>query len=210
MPTRAPSWQSPWAWVSSAGRPRQSAEPARQPRKASSAAPADRFWPGLPTLAPSTVTAGRATRRPSRIASDGLTDVLRRELAQGRRVRAWRAHLQRRGRGRLHRRLHRRRQQAARWRRQLHAHLRERRPPSVNKFWSVTMYGPDYNLVPNPLNRFAIRDRTPNVKQGADGSTTFYLQATSPGPEREANWLPTPDRAVRHVVARLRAKTANP
>jgi len=75
--------------------------------------------------------------------------------------------------------------------------------PPVNEFWSVTMYGPDYNLVPNPLNRFAIRDRTSNVKQGADGSTTFYLQATSPGPH-------PPDRAVRHVVARLRAKTADP
>lgn len=64
--------------------------------------------------------------------------------------------------------------------------------PPVNEFWSVTMYGPDYNLVPNLLKRFAIRDRTPGVKQSSDGSTVFYLQSASPGPDKEGNWLPTP------------------
>ena len=64
--------------------------------------------------------------------------------------------------------------------------------PPVNEFWSVTMYGPDYNLVPNPLGRFSIRDRTPGVKQSPDGSTILYLQPTSPGPDKEPNWLPTP------------------
>ncbi len=64
--------------------------------------------------------------------------------------------------------------------------------PPVNEFWSVTMYGPDFNLVDNPLNRYAIRDRTPGIKQEADGSTIFYLQPDSPGADKESNWLPTP------------------
>jgi hypothetical protein len=63
--------------------------------------------------------------------------------------------------------------------------------PPVDAFWSLTVYGTDYNLVPNPINRYSIGDRTPNVKQNADGSTTFYFQADSPGPDRESNWLPT-------------------
>ena len=42
--------------------------------------------------------------------------------------------------------------------------------PPANEFWSLTMYDPAHNLVDNPINRFAIRDRTPGVKQEADGS----------------------------------------
>jgi hypothetical protein len=64
--------------------------------------------------------------------------------------------------------------------------------PAVKQFWSITMYGPDYNLVSNPINRYAIRDRTPGIKTAGDGSVTLYLQSTSPGPEKESNWLPTP------------------
>ena len=63
--------------------------------------------------------------------------------------------------------------------------------PPVDAFWSLTVYGTDYNLVPNPINRYSIGDRTPGVKQDADGSTTFYFQAESPGPDKESNWLPT-------------------
>ena len=73
-------------------------------------------------------------------------------------------------------------------------HFEKGQLPPVNEFWSVTMYGPEYNLVPNPINRFAIRDRTPGIKQDADGSTTFYLQSTSPGQDKESNWLPTPQK----------------
>ncbi|MFN8498529.1 MAG: DUF1254 domain-containing protein [Anaerolineae bacterium] len=63
--------------------------------------------------------------------------------------------------------------------------------PPVDAFWSLTIYGTDYNLVPNPINRYSIGDRTPGVKQNADGSTTFYFQADSPGGDKESNWLPT-------------------
>ncbi len=63
--------------------------------------------------------------------------------------------------------------------------------PPVDAFWSLTVYGTDYNFVPNPINRFSIGDRTPGVKQNEDGSTTFYFQAESPGADKESNWLPT-------------------
>ena len=42
--------------------------------------------------------------------------------------------------------------------------------PPANEFWSLTVYDPAHNLVDNPINRYAIRDRTPGVKQEADGS----------------------------------------
>jgi hypothetical protein len=63
--------------------------------------------------------------------------------------------------------------------------------PPVDAFWSMTIYGTDYNLIPNRINRFSIGDRTPGVKKNADGGTTFYFQNESPGPDKESNWLPT-------------------
>ncbi len=65
-------------------------------------------------------------------------------------------------------------------------------PPLRNKgFWSITANEtPGYFLLPNPINRYAIRDRTKNLKYNADGSLDIYIQADSPGPDKEANWLP--------------------
>ena len=65
--------------------------------------------------------------------------------------------------------------------------------PPVEAFWSLTMYDvPRFYLVDNPIDHYSIGDRSPGLVTGDDGSVTIYLQATSPGPEREANWLPTP------------------
>jgi hypothetical protein len=62
----------------------------------------------------------------------------------------------------------------------------------VDAFWSLTMYDvPDFYLVANPIDRYSIGDRTPGLRTGPDGSVTLYLQADSPGPGKEANWLPT-------------------
>ena len=63
--------------------------------------------------------------------------------------------------------------------------------PPVNAFWSLTMYGTDYNLVDNPINRYSLGDRSP-LKRDADGGITIHVQSDSPGPELEANWLPAP------------------
>lgn len=66
-------------------------------------------------------------------------------------------------------------------------------PPPVDAFWSFTNYDvPRFYLIDNPIDRYSLGDRSPGLQYGEDGSVTIYLQATSPGPDREANWLPTP------------------
>ena len=68
--------------------------------------------------------------------------------------------------------------------------------PPVKGFWSLTAYTPQRFLVPNPLNRYAIRGNDPLTKN-ANGSLDLYLQAASPGGEKAANWLPVPAAAFR-------------
>jgi hypothetical protein len=68
--------------------------------------------------------------------------------------------------------------------------------PPVDGFWSLTMYErtPDGQsfFTQNPINRYAIGDRTPGLKKNDDGSLDIWIGNTNPGPEREANWLPAP------------------
>jgi hypothetical protein len=76
--------------------------------------------------------------------------------------------------------------------------------PPVGAFWSVTMYdGKTQLLIKNPINRYLIN--TPmlaGMKKAADGSLTLYIQNKSPGPDREANWLPAPAGPI-YLVMRL-------
>ncbi|WP_249673510.1 DUF1254 domain-containing protein [Pseudomonas abieticivorans] len=67
--------------------------------------------------------------------------------------------------------------------------------PPVNAFWSLTMYTlPSQLLVDNPLNRYLINSpMLPGLAMDADGGLTLYLQHESPGKDKEANWLPTPN-----------------
>lgn len=66
--------------------------------------------------------------------------------------------------------------------------------PPVHAFWSLTMYKlPESLLVQNPINRYLINSpMLPGLVKDPDGSLTLYLQNQSPGPEKEANWLPAP------------------
>lgn len=66
--------------------------------------------------------------------------------------------------------------------------------PPVRGFWSLTAYTAERFLVPNPINRYAIRSDDPVITNG-DGSFDLYLQADSPGGDKEANWLPVPAAA---------------
>ncbi len=70
-------------------------------------------------------------------------------------------------------------------------HFDKGQTPPANAFWSLTMYDSAGHLVANPLNRYATGDRS-NLKTNADGSVDIYLQNTSPGKDKEANWLPAP------------------
>jgi len=65
------------------------------------------------------------------------------------------------------------------------------RMPPAEAFWSLTMYDTDFFFVPNPINRYELSQRNRFVTN-PDGSVEMYLQAESPGKEKEANWLPAP------------------
>lgn len=63
--------------------------------------------------------------------------------------------------------------------------------PPARGFWSITMYDAEYFFVDNPLNRYTVSSRNA-LKADADGSIPVYVQATSPGADKETNWLPAP------------------
>jgi hypothetical protein len=67
--------------------------------------------------------------------------------------------------------------------------------PPVDAFWSLTMYDSrDYMLVANPIDRYAIGDRTPALRHDADGGLTLHIQHARPeGEAAQANWLPAPE-----------------
>ena len=76
--------------------------------------------------------------------------------------------------------------------------------PSVNAFWSVTMYdGKSQLLIKNPIDRYLINSpMLPQMKKNADGSLTLYIQKDSPGADKESNWLPAPNDTI-YLVMRL-------
>jgi hypothetical protein len=72
--------------------------------------------------------------------------------------------------------------------------------PPTNATWSVSLYqGPNY--VPNSLNRYDIARWMP-LKYNLDGSLDIYIQAASPGKDKEANWLPAPPQGELNIVIR--------
>jgi hypothetical protein len=74
--------------------------------------------------------------------------------------------------------------------------------PPVDAFWSLTLYDKDSYLVDNPINRYALGDRS-KCTLGADGSLTLYVQSESPGPDKETNWLPAPKTGTFKLALRL-------
>ena len=81
-------------------------------------------------------------------------------------------------------------------------HFAPHQAPQVDAFWSMTMYGKrDCLLVPNPIDRYSIGDRTPGLVWEPDGSLRIRMQAGDPGPG--INWLPTPADDPFYVVLRL-------
>jgi hypothetical protein len=62
--------------------------------------------------------------------------------------------------------------------------------PPVNAFWSLSAYeGPQFYLIRNPINRYAIGTVTSGLKYGVDGSLELQLQKEAPS-QGTSNWLP--------------------
>lgn len=78
--------------------------------------------------------------------------------------------------------------------------------PPVDAFWSLTMYEAQadgaFFLTDNPIGRYTIGDRTPGLVYDADGGLEICIARTSPGPDREANWLPAPAKGPFMVILR--------
>ncbi len=68
-------------------------------------------------------------------------------------------------------------------------HFDKGKLPPVDAFWSVTAYDIEGHFIPNELKRQAIGDRD-RLVTNADGSVDLYIQAKSPGKDKDANWLP--------------------
>lgn len=82
-------------------------------------------------------------------------------------------------------------------------HFDKEQLPPVEAFWSLTMYDADGFQSANVLNRFAISSWMP-LQYNSDGSLDLYLQNTSPGKDKESNWLPAP-KGTLGVTMRLYA-----
>jgi hypothetical protein len=64
--------------------------------------------------------------------------------------------------------------------------------PPARGFWSLTMYDAQWFFVANPLNRYTLSQRNA-LKADPDGTVPLFIQASNPGPDKEANWLPAPN-----------------
>ena len=67
--------------------------------------------------------------------------------------------------------------------------------PPVQGFWSLTLYNAQHFFAPNDLKRYSIGTKNKSLQTNADGSLTIYVQSTSPGKDKESNWLPAPKGA---------------
>jgi hypothetical protein len=66
--------------------------------------------------------------------------------------------------------------------------------PPVKGFWSVTLYNDEHLFSPNPLKRYSLGTKSKSfLKYNPDGSLTLYFGATSPGKDKETNWVPAPN-----------------
>jgi len=54
------------------------------------------------------------------------------------------------------------------------------------------MYNPEHFFYPNALKRYALGTKNKTLQYNPDGGLTIYLGNTSPGRDKESNWLPAP------------------
>ena len=83
---------------------------------------------------------------------------------------------------------------------QYHLHLRPEEIPPAGAFWSLIAYDLETaNLIPNPLQRYSLGDRTPGLSKNADGSLDIWIQHSQP-PEGSNNWLPVGSKPFYLVI----------
>jgi hypothetical protein len=78
-------------------------------------------------------------------------------------------------------------------------HFEKGQFPPVEAFWSLTLYDKDFFFVANPINRYTLSQRDKLITN-PDGSVDMYLQAESPGKDKETNWLPAPKGPFKLVL----------
>jgi len=81
-------------------------------------------------------------------------------------------------------------------------HFEKEEIPPVNGFWSLTLYDKREFLAESIINRYSLGDRN-KLNYNKDGSLDIYIQQSSPGAEKEANWLPTPLEGKFNLTMRL-------
>ena len=74
-------------------------------------------------------------------------------------------------------------------------------PPSDSGVWSISQYRENF-YVHNPIERYAITGQMP-LKYNSDGSLDVYIQGRTPGPDKEANWLPSPPSLPFNLTIRV-------
>ena len=76
-------------------------------------------------------------------------------------------------------------------------------PPYIEPgFWQLRMWdGVSCYPVPNPINRYVFGSDIKDAKKNPDGSLTVYIQADSPGKDKESNWLPSPGGSMTMVIS---------
>ena len=80
--------------------------------------------------------------------------------------------------------------------------------PPVDGFWSLTMYDKDLFFVPNAIDRYNV-SQDDTLVTSPDGSVDLYIQADSPGEDKQANWLPAP-RGEFKLVLRVYGPSKTP
>ena len=79
--------------------------------------------------------------------------------------------------------------------------------PPVDAFWSATMYYAKGLMVANPIERYAIGDRTRGLTTSPDGTLEIVMQHDRPR-DPKTNWLPTPDEPFMVMLRLYRPKEA--
>lgn len=73
--------------------------------------------------------------------------------------------------------------------------------PPVDAMWSISLYGADRFFIDNPIRRYAIGDRTPDLRFDADGGLRIQIQHDAPA--STSNWLPAPAEGHFYLIIRL-------